>query len=361
MAIKMKRFLLFLFFDLVLVLSTLLAAEYILGVIDPKKNLPIDDFHNGVLYTWGQPVTVNRYYFREREFATPKPNDVYRIMVLGDSLTWGAGLALNERYTNRLESRIKKEFPDKKIEVLNFGMRGGSTTEERDNLKKFKDMVQPDFIIVGYCLNDPQPKSQDYSWERDQFSKKYDKAIETVSKTLSAMKLYHMSTELRPSIYRLAEWLDIIPPWQVGLNRTYLANSKEWLDFRKALNDIKQMSDSMHLSPPIFMVLNQGTYTDRPTNYSHPDAMLTQYLSWYHQAEKEASSDGFLTANVEKEIGQSLSGKILAINILDGHPSKELNEVYAKKLFEMVTPYLQSVPKSSTNATDEGKHRYPRL
>jgi len=42
-----------------------------------------------ILYTWGKPVVKNRFGFREREFAIPKPDNVFRIMVLGDSLNLG--------------------------------------------------------------------------------------------------------------------------------------------------------------------------------------------------------------------------------------------------------------------------------
>src|SRR5437867_523487 len=65
----------------------------------PYKRLPINGIVEGKRYTWGHLVENNKYGFREREVKTPKPSDVYRVMVLGDSLTWGAGLDVEERYT----------------------------------------------------------------------------------------------------------------------------------------------------------------------------------------------------------------------------------------------------------------------
>ena len=42
--------------------------------------------------TYGKPVSHNAEGFRDRAYAIPKPPGTYRILVLGDSFTWGVGL-----------------------------------------------------------------------------------------------------------------------------------------------------------------------------------------------------------------------------------------------------------------------------
>ncbi|MYH27884.1 MAG: SGNH/GDSL hydrolase family protein [Acidobacteria bacterium] len=140
-----------------LILGMLYGAEL---VFDPHRRLPVNARIDGVRYTWGHRVENNGYGFRERDFTSPKPSGVYRVMVLGDSFTWGAGLAVEERYTaiaeallNEASHRGRFEF-----EVLNFGLRAAPTTEERDVLRDYKDLVRPDLIVVGFCINDPQPR-----------------------------------------------------------------------------------------------------------------------------------------------------------------------------------------------------------
>src|SRR5260370_40571869 len=152
---KLKRVGLVLIINLVILAPLVYAFEFLLERNDPKRSLPVNGWVNGKLITWGNPVENNRFDFREREFVTPKPPNVFRIMVLGDSLTWGAGLAPDERYSNLLEKSLNETYPGKKFEVLNFGIPGGPTTEERDILRKYRDRVQPDLIIVGFCINDP--------------------------------------------------------------------------------------------------------------------------------------------------------------------------------------------------------------
>lgn len=339
---KLKRVVILLSINIVIIVPLLYGFEYYLRSTDPELQLAINGLFEGKLYTWGHLVVNNKYGFRERDFDAPKPKGACRIMVLGDSFTWGAGLSVRERYTNVLEDQLKSKYPQANIEVLNFGMPGGPTTRQRNILRKYRGLVKPDLIVVGFCLNDTQPKSQYYSVERERFDKKYGPSLNSVSRTLSYIGLVCTGRRIEKAVYRLAEIAGTIPRWQVALQRTYEETSKEWVEFVQALKDIKVMSDEMKLPPPIFAVLNQGTSTDRPTDYNNPDEELKLYLQWYHQAEKAASELGFTAYGHEKEIASELSNEILAVNVVDVHPSKELNQLYAKKLFDLIEHYATS-------------------
>ena len=89
----MRKFVLLGILNLVLVIAALYLFEALLYATDPRRTLPKDGMFGAVHYTWGHEVRNNRLGFREREFVVPKPANTCRIMVLGDSLTWGAGLA----------------------------------------------------------------------------------------------------------------------------------------------------------------------------------------------------------------------------------------------------------------------------
>lgn len=339
---KLKRVIILLSINIVIIVPLLYGFEYYLRSTDPALQLAINGVFEGQLYTWGHRVVNNKYGFRERDFDVVKPTGVCRIMVLGDSFTWGAGFAVQERYTNVLEEHLKSKYPRANIEVFNFGTPGGSTTKQRNILRKYKNLVKPDLIVVGFCLNDTQPKSQHYSVEREKFDKKYGGFLNSVSRILGHIGLVCTGRRVEKAVYRFAEITGTIPRWQVALQRTYEKTSKEWLEFVQALRDIKTMSDEMKLPPPIFAVLNQGTSTDRPTDYNNPDEELKIYLQWYQQVEKTAFELGFAAYGHEEEIASELSNEILAVNVVDVHPSKELNQVYAKKLFELIEHYAAS-------------------
>jgi lysophospholipase L1-like esterase len=258
-------------------------------------------------------------------------------MVLGDSLTFGTGLAVEERYTAIAEKLLNKNFNNMKFEILNFGIDSGPTTKERDVLRKLKGVVDPDLIVVGFCLNDPQPKSQNYSIEREKLRKSIiGSIIDRISRFMLYIGQPYIGKLINNAFYKSAKILGLIPTWQNALQRTYDPSSSEWQEFIQALKDIKSISDELNLPSPIFAILNQGTFTDKPTDYSNPDENLKQFLQWYHQAEKAAEDIGFISYNHEYEISRQLRNEPLAVNILDGHPSANLNRIYGEKLYQKI-------------------------
>lgn len=78
-----------LLFVLLGALFALAVVETVLWQTDPHRRLPPNGRKDGVRYTWGQVVKSNKLGFRERELDAQKSPDAWRLMVLGDSLTWG--------------------------------------------------------------------------------------------------------------------------------------------------------------------------------------------------------------------------------------------------------------------------------
>jgi lysophospholipase L1-like esterase len=302
-------------------------------LFSPYNYLPFNGVVQGKRYTWGHLVENNRYGFRDRDFKTPKPPDTYRVMVLGDSLTWGAGLAVEERYTAIAENLLSSAFPQKRFEVLNFGISGGPTTKERDILQEFQQEVEPDLIVVGFCLNDPQPKRHDYSIERETLTNSIlGQAVDKISYFLADLGLPYTAKLLNDGFYRSAQKLGIIPDTNVALGRAYDPLSNEWQAFVQALKDLKKISDESNLPAPIFAILNQS------------GARNKLWSQWFHQAEKAAADAGFIAYNHEFEIAERLGNQSLVINKLDGHPSASVNGIYGEKLYRAIVKQLSPQP-----------------
>lgn len=98
---------------------------------------------------------INSAGFRDREFALEKSDDVFRIVVLGDSIIWGHGLPQDKTFAKQLESKLNQQSRDGiNFEALNFGVSGYSTVEEVELFRTKAIKYDPDLVIVGYCLND---------------------------------------------------------------------------------------------------------------------------------------------------------------------------------------------------------------
>jgi lysophospholipase L1-like esterase len=92
-------------------------------------------------------VSLNSLGYREREIP-PKSPDRYRIVVIGDSYTWGQGLEAGERFSNLLESLLGPRY-----EVLNFGTPGHRIYDDVTELDRLQDL-HPDFALLQLYVND---------------------------------------------------------------------------------------------------------------------------------------------------------------------------------------------------------------
>lgn len=90
--------------------------------------------------------SANSLGFRERE-VEPKRAGIYRIVVVGDSYTWGQGVAEDERFSNVLEALLGRRY-----EVLNFGLPGHTMPEDLDELNVVLKL-QPDFVLLQLYIN----------------------------------------------------------------------------------------------------------------------------------------------------------------------------------------------------------------
>ena len=95
-----------------------------------------------------------------RRFNEPFPRkqpDMFRIMVVGDSLTYGYGIAEDWTYSRLLERALQVSYD---AEVINFG-RSGSQSEDIVNVvEAFVPQVLPDLLVYAVSLNDFLPSGQ---------------------------------------------------------------------------------------------------------------------------------------------------------------------------------------------------------
>jgi len=88
---------------------------------------------------------INKEGFRDDEFSG---NADLRIMVLGDSMTFGAEAGQDEIFCSLLEKSLKKRLAPGTVDVMNFGMPAFSTGQELLCLKKYYDRYRPGLVIL---------------------------------------------------------------------------------------------------------------------------------------------------------------------------------------------------------------------
>ena len=121
-------------------------------------------FRNGQLYppdqtltlTWGPIlyiVTTNNHGFRGKDFVSPKPIEMLRILTIGDSITDGFFVDNADTWQPALQENLIQRL-SKPIEVINGARGGGSIGKELAMLKANAVVVDPDIVLLTFVTND---------------------------------------------------------------------------------------------------------------------------------------------------------------------------------------------------------------
>ncbi len=104
----------------------------------------------------GIRIRINSFGMRGGEIALQKSLGQKRIVMLGDSFTFGLGVNVEDNYPQNLERLLREKFPSENFQVLNFGVSGYDTRDEAAELARKVEAFSPDLVVIGYCLNDPE-------------------------------------------------------------------------------------------------------------------------------------------------------------------------------------------------------------
>ncbi|MGH9386782.1 MAG: SGNH/GDSL hydrolase family protein [Vicinamibacterales bacterium] len=91
---------------------------------------------------------VNSLGIRHDEIADVKPDGLFRVIVLGDSVAWG-----EDGFVKLLRDRFNRVHYGP-VEVINAAIPGYTTYQERTLLERDLLRHRPDLVILQYCLND---------------------------------------------------------------------------------------------------------------------------------------------------------------------------------------------------------------
>ena len=106
--------------------------------------------------TWAKTsITTNAIGIRSAKDYGEKQEGLFRILTIGDSITFGMGVEQDKTYPAQLEkllNRYKKS--EKKYEVINGGISGFSAVDEANFIAYLNDHYHPDLVIWMLIAND---------------------------------------------------------------------------------------------------------------------------------------------------------------------------------------------------------------
>lgn len=88
-----------------------------------------------------------------RSRGSEKGEHRFRLLCVGDSNTFGAGLAASESYPSKLQALLDADFGDS-IEVVNLGVPGTNSAQLLYRFPGYVRDLEPDLVVVGVGVND---------------------------------------------------------------------------------------------------------------------------------------------------------------------------------------------------------------
>lgn len=293
--------------------------------------------------TFGHSYTTSNLGFRERNFPFKKPPETFRILVFGDSLTFGVGLADHQRYTNILEEMLSLQFPDQHFEVLNFGVPGFATDQERDLMEAILKQAEGDLVVVGFCCDDIKMTTQSYL-------KHFVMRVQESGQTFEMILNLDMFKNPRRTYEKIpAEPLKEFQPASHWYQETQLYQALDehtnfFIDhalptpaqWNYVLNEFMAMMDltnQYQLPPPVVVLLNLGFVDPNKNDFNHPRGNLAQFIRKLDFVGEQLGPLGFTIVDT-LPLFQKYSHRAMAISEWEWHPNYLANYLYAQSIFD---------------------------
>lgn len=139
-------------------------SEYLPWELNPGSEVR----HIGSFNEWDVTVKINSKKLREHEINYTKPVGTYRLLVVGDSFTFGYGVELNETYPKVIEKLLLSNYPAKNSEVINAGYASGASIDTAYLFLKNEGLkYEPDMVIFGYLPGNDLLDIMEHQWYVD--------------------------------------------------------------------------------------------------------------------------------------------------------------------------------------------------
>jgi lysophospholipase L1-like esterase len=120
-----------------------------------SPRLPFHHYPNKQGTYYGADVSINSLGFRDREYGAVIPENTKRVILLGDSFTFGWGVSLDALFSKQVEKMLNDS--GYACEVINMGIGNYNSTMEVELFKWKGKNLNPDLVVLMYFINDTEP------------------------------------------------------------------------------------------------------------------------------------------------------------------------------------------------------------
>ncbi|NIT60068.1 MAG: hypothetical protein GWN00_28775 [Aliifodinibius sp.] len=249
----------------------------------------------------GVNVNINSDGLRDKEYPVER-GQKYRIIFLGDSITFGWGVEKEDTFETLLEVKLNEIKP---TEVLNFGTGNYNSEQEVNLFFKKGQKYKPAHIVLFYFINDAEITPQKSKWEFLSHSRVitfFWSRIQGLMANLSESKSFK-------SYYS-------------GL---YSDDQQGWINTKKALTQMAQYSRANQIRFDVILLPELHNLNDYPLKAEH--AKIITFLN-----ENNINGIDLVPFFSSVEDPQELW-----VAADDAHPNKKAHQMIADFSFDFIT------------------------
>ncbi|HME73606.1 MAG TPA: SGNH/GDSL hydrolase family protein, partial [Myxococcota bacterium] len=164
-----------------------------------EKTQPINPEAYDRPASWTVTVDARGYRSGPPSLAADHPG-VYRVLCVGDSITYGFNVDADDTYPRQLDALLGRRYPGRRFEVINAGVPGWSWIQGRRYLELEGLALRPDVVVIGHGTNDQFFPTTVTDNERIGRSTSWiARAYRRIASRLARTNLYRLAGLLSPS------------------------------------------------------------------------------------------------------------------------------------------------------------------
>jgi len=265
----------------------------------------------------GVSVKTGSQGLRDRDYSQARADGQHRILVLGDSLTFGWGVPVERTYPKVLERLLNAGRPSESptYEVVNAGVGNYNTVQEVAYFKERGVRYKPDEVVLGFYINDAEPvPAPEEGWLR------------------RSSYLYVLVRSGWDSFQRSFGTKENYADYY---NALYTETNPGWRACREALEELIAISRQEGIRLRIVLLPELHF-----PNGSYPFADIHRLVSGIGQRQ------GVPTLDLQNAFAGH-EPKSLWVTPGDAHPNEKAQEIIAKEIYRMISAERSTVTITS--------------
>jgi lysophospholipase L1-like esterase len=181
----------------------------------------------------GVPVRTNAFGFRSPEISETADAGIARIAFVGDSTTFGWGVAEQETFAHQVVAALAAV--GRKVDGFNMGVGNYNTAQELALFRDAGARMKPDIVVLSYFINDAEPMP-------------YYAASDWLDEHSAAWVV------LRYRLDSLARQFGQSPDWKRYYRDLYAPDSAGWAQTQKALSGFAEAARDLGARLVVFHI-----------------------------------------------------------------------------------------------------------